>query len=159
MLQTPCEEGARFELANLLQLLVFKTSAIDQLCQPSLLKIDIERRIILLIILVLLHLGKRVSIFDATIGFEPIQTEPKSVVLPLHQVAMGEQIVRLELTSPVWKTGALTVVLYLLINLVTYIGFEPISNFAADSNRIFNHVCSEFASYRNRPDKPCLQDR
>ena len=23
----------------------------------------------------------------ATIGFEPIQTEPKSVVLPLHQVA------------------------------------------------------------------------
>ena len=45
-------------------------------------------------------------------------TEPKSDVLPLHHRSIIEQVVRFELTSPVWKTRALTTVLYLLMSFL-----------------------------------------
>ena len=56
-------------------------------------------------------------------GLEPELIESKSIGLTNYPIRQFEQVVRFELTSPVWKTRALTAVLYLLFALV--VGFEP----------------------------------
>ena len=48
-------------------------------------------------------------------GFEPRLSGPKPLVLRVTLGDSVEQVTRLELASPVWKTGALTIVLYLLM--------------------------------------------
>ena len=42
------------------------------------------------------------------LGFEPKQTAPKTVVLPLHQRTSYERVVRIELTYPTWKEGIMS---------------------------------------------------
>ncbi len=53
--------------------------------------------------------------FDATTGFEPVTTEPKSVMLPITLSSIVEQIKGIEPSSSAWQADALTVVLYLQV--------------------------------------------
>ena len=64
--------------------------------------------------------------YDASLGFEPKLSEPKSLVLPLHKEAIVERIVGIEPTSPTWKEGVITIIRYPL--LVGQIGIEPITS-------------------------------
>ena len=88
------EESEGFEPPDLLQSIVFKTTSFDRSDNSP---------------YILVGGGKR------TRTSEPEGADLQSAAIAAMRYPQLEQVVRFELTSPVWKTRALTAVLYLLL--------------------------------------------
>ena len=92
--QSTYEESEGFEPPDLLQSIVFKTTSFDRSDNSP---------------YILVGGGKR------TRTSEPEGADLQSAAIATMRYSQLEQVVRFELTSPVWKTRALTSVLYLLM--------------------------------------------